>query len=193
MKEKIILLILLISSLIFPASSLLTAQGLSEPTKVTAIGDVYVSRVLPGSWKYNLKIWRDRMIDLVLIFNPLKRSQFELKLANKRLLEAQELSELGSCDKIDPLTSQYQEWMARVFAYLKVSKEKEWETGRFVVNLYRSLPQQKQVLERIEFLCPDKERGGKDLKRLSDDFKKEAESYWGLDQLRQFQQEMIQR
>jgi len=192
MRKKFLLLVLAISCLFFGITSSLGAQELSEPTKVTVIGDVYVSQVLPGSWKYPLKIWRDRIIDTVLIFNPLARYQFELKLANKRLLEAQEMAEKGSCDEVDSLINQYQKWIARVFGYLKTAKEQEWKTGRFVVNLYRSLPDQKQVLERIEFLCA-KESEGRDLKRLFDDHKKEAESYWGLNQLYRFHQEKVKR
>lgn len=194
MKKILLILLLVVFIFGFSAPTLLAKEEVSTPEKVTLIGGVYLSPVLPGSWKYYVKIWRDKLIDYLLIYDENKRYPFEVQLAHKRLLEAQELAEMGQCMKITLLVSKYQQWMDSVLNHLiTAGEEKDWERGRFIIEFYRYLPQQKQALERIEFFCPEERLDGKNLKTVFNDTKKRAESYWGLGQLQQFHQERIEQ
>lgn len=53
-----------------------------------------VAGKLPGDKLYFLKAWRDKLVEH-LFFNKFKKSEYFKKLANKRLIEAEKLLELG--------------------------------------------------------------------------------------------------
>lgn len=183
--------------LIFASKGIVFADTEAQVSpRVTLIDDnhsrVYVPAVLPGSWKYPLKIWRDRFFELVLAFDPLERSHFRLSLAHKRLLEIQELYERREFNKAASLVEQYQKLMEHVFLFADRLKGEEKENEVFMTSLYLSLPQQKKVIERIKFLSPKSEKEELRLKELEGTFSsfvEKANLYWGLDQLKKVQQE----
>jgi len=53
-----------------------------------------VAGKIPGDRFYSLKLWRDKIL-ASLYFSPLKKSEYLKQLANKRLVEAEKLLELG--------------------------------------------------------------------------------------------------
>lgn len=97
MKAFIFLSITILVILFLPASSFASTQALPPPIQVQY--DLPYPGVLPDNPLYFLKVARDRMI-LFFISTPLKKSQFELLQADKRLNAAYLLKNEGSKNDI---------------------------------------------------------------------------------------------
>lgn len=187
------LIVLFFISLLFPPPK--TAVGSSvqeEVTRVTLVDDgynrVYTPGVLPDSWKYPLKITRDKITEIFLFFDPAQQRLFKLKLAHKRILEIQEMCFEGKCQNLRFLMDEYREIMDELFGYLKKEKNR-----KLLNSFYASLPQHQRVIDALKKITGENDKEVRKLDSIFREYYKNIEAYWGLNQLRQFHFEMEKR
>lgn len=120
------------------------------------IGEVYTPRLLPDSPWYFLKVWRDGL-QLFFTFDPIKKLELKLTLANKRILEYQRVCELSPkiCERFKEWPERYAKWMREAEGDLEKVKAAGKDVTALVAKLEENLARQQAVLERVYQLVPE--------------------------------------
>lgn len=159
--KKIILLVALSFVFLFEVAPVVwgaedsVAQTPEGPT-FYQIGEVYTPRLLPDSPWYFLKVWRDGL-QLFFTSDPIKKLEFKLTLANKRILEYQRVCELNpkTCERFKEWPERYAKWMREAAGDLEKVKAAGKDVTALVAKLEENLARQQAVLERVYQLVPD--------------------------------------
>jgi len=107
-----------------------------------------VAGKVPGDRFYSLKLWRDKILGS-LYFSPLKKSEYFKQLANKRLLEAEKLLEIGRTSYFSQTLQQSLEYLEKGLNLLSSAPESQsqfWLKGEYEKDLQKHL----FVLERMK-------------------------------------------
>jgi len=100
-----------------------------------------VAGKVPGDRFYGLKIWRDKVL-ASLYFSPLKKSEYFKQLANKRLLEAEKLLEIGRTSYFSQTLQQSLEYLEKGLNLLSSAPEGQsqlWLKGEYEKDLQKHL------------------------------------------------------
>lgn len=107
-------------------------------------GTIYPG-VLPDHFLYKIKMIRDR-IWLFLTTNPLKKAELLLKLADKRLLAAQQLVDKGKNDLAVTTITKAEKYLERAVNQEKVAREKGIDTAELLQRLSGATLKHEEVL-----------------------------------------------
>jgi hypothetical protein len=138
--------------LVFAFGSVAFAQEIPEVTQdetVTA-QDLGISepKVLPDSPLYFLKNW-GRAIGLFFAFNPAKKAELRLKIANEKLMEAKKLAEMKKDPKlIEKTLNEFQNEIG------KISQESGENLKQFSEKLIHQQILHQKILEKLETQVP---------------------------------------
>lgn len=186
MKNIISILLLVFISYFFTTSLVFGMEGSSEPLAISTIDDGYLRAYSPTttavSWRYPLKLFKEKLKEVVLIFDPIAHYHYKLNLANVRLLEIQDLCQREKCNDINKLSVRYQRLMSEVLNYTDGIKIDDERYESLIASLYLSLLQQEVVINKIIYLS----NGGNaanTLKLIFEDEVEHAERYWGVSQI----------
>jgi len=111
--------------------SIAPSLSYAQEEAISEIGGVYTPRILPDSPWYIFKLIRDRF-QLFFTRGEVEKAQLELEQVNKRVLEFQQLCDIGKCEK-------YQK-MAGKFAGRMEKLEEKAERLRFSSEFTSGLP-----------------------------------------------------
>jgi hypothetical protein len=138
--------------LVFVLGSIALAQEIPEviqDEKVIA-KDLGISepKVLPDSPFYFLKNW-GRAIGLLFAFNPVKKAELRLKIANEKLMEAKKLVEMKKDPKlIERTLNEFQNEIG------KISQESGENLKKFSEKLIHQQILHQKILQRLEKQVP---------------------------------------
>jgi len=107
-----------------------------------------VAGKVPGDRFYSLKLWRDKLLGYLYV-SPLKKSEYFKQLANKRLLEAEKLLEIGRTSYFSQTLQQSLDYLEKGLKLLSSAHESEshlWLKGEYEKDLQKHLV----VLERMK-------------------------------------------
>lgn len=104
--------------------------------------------LLPDHPLYILKTIRDRIIDF-LIADPIKKAEFTLLAADKRLAAAAALVEKGKRELAESTASKGQVYLSRSLSEVKKAKSQGKEATVFVTKLKSALEKHEEVLRDI--------------------------------------------
>jgi hypothetical protein len=138
--------------LVFALGSIALAQEIPEVTQDEEVSaqDLGISepKVLPGSPFYFLKNW-GRAIGLFFAFNPAKKAELRLKIANEKLMEAKKLAEMKKDTKlIEKTLNEFQNEIG------KISKESGENLKQFSEKLIHQQILHQKILEKLETQVP---------------------------------------
>jgi len=186
MKNIVSFSLLLFMSYFFTISLVFGSENSSEQMAITTIDDGYLRAYSPTtttvSWKYPLKLIREKLQEVILIFDPIARYHYKLSLANVRLLEIQDLCQKGKCDDINMLSVKYRKQMSDILDYTDGIKIDDEKYESLITSLYLSLLQQKIVIDNIIYLSSE-ENAANSLKLIFEDDAQRVEDYWGVSQI----------
>ncbi len=120
------------------------------PVKTTAQAEfleTYQPTLLPDSPLYFLKTWWEN-IQLFFTFKEQAKADLYLKLANKRLIEAQKLTEKGKIELAQKILNKFQERMEKAISKLEALKETD-KKEILIEKLKENLSRQQAVLEKV--------------------------------------------
>jgi hypothetical protein len=137
---------------VFALGSVALAQEIPEVTQDEEVSaqDLGISepKVLPDSPFYFLKNW-GRAIGLFFAFNPAKKAQLRLKLANEKLIEAKKLAEMKKDPKlVEKTLNEFQNEIG------KISKESGENLKQFSEKLIHQQILHQKILEKLETQVP---------------------------------------
>jgi len=107
-----------------------------------------VAGKVPGDRFYSLKVWRDNFLGYLYV-SPLKKSEYFKQLANKRLLEAEKLLEIGRTSYFSQTLQQSSDYLEKGLNLLFSAPESQsqfWLRGEYEKDLQKHLV----VLERMK-------------------------------------------
>lgn len=154
------------------------------------IDDVYIPKYLPPHPFYLAKTVRDNL-RLFFTFDKVKKSQFYLDLANKRVLEIAGLTNKGDFSKIEDLLSNYQKNWNSFFNLINKMKVDEFDAP--AQKARRNFAKQKEILnylaETASAELSQKIKTG--LLTQEEKFNQFFNQFQGIDQLEKFQKELF--
>lgn len=132
--------------------------------------------LLPDSPLYFLKVARDRIVSF-LIFDPLKKAEFDLLTADKRLGAG--LSLVNKKQEKDDLAvstiSKGENYFEEAISKIKEAKRQGIETKEFLRKMSLAAKKHLEVLKQLEGKAPpNKKEGFKNLQKRVEDFEKEV-------------------
>ncbi|MBI4097723.1 MAG: hypothetical protein HY426_01670 [Candidatus Levybacteria bacterium] len=133
-------------------------QSLSpSPTPVMIDYQLPYPGILPGNPLYSLKMIRDRIMEF-LISDPLKKSNFYLLQADKRLASSLMLFEKGE-EKLGQTTlSKGQKYLEKSLDKAIEAKESKKDIGDIFARIKNSATKQKQEIEKLGAKSKDMEQ-----------------------------------
>lgn len=134
--------------------------------------------VLPGSPLYSVKMFRDKIME-ILISDPIKKADFYILQADKRLGSALLLFERGEDEAAYSTLSKGQKYLEKSLEKAIEGKNKKFETGDIFDRIKNSATKQKQEIETLIPKLKDDMR-----KQLEGDFKKAENIEKKADQLK---------
>ena len=151
----------------------ITPSPTATPTNVNY--DLPYPGLLPGTPLYSLKLARDKFLEIINT-DPLKKSNFYLLQADKRLATSMILFEIGKKEKGEETLSKGQNYLEKSLDNAILAKEQQKNISDILAKIrMSSAKQQEQIL--IFSKSSDKEIGDKlqqDLKR-AEELQKRAE------------------
>lgn len=147
-----------------------TASASGETMKEKSDYQLPYAGLLPDHPLYVLKTIRDRIIDF-LIADPVKKAEFTLLAADKRLAAAITLVEKGKSELAESTASKGEVYLSRSISLAKQAKSEGKETTSFVTKLKSALAKHEEVLGELS------ERTSGSAKERFTAMKAEAEKY----------------
>jgi hypothetical protein len=137
---------------VFALGSVALAQEIPEVTQDEEVSaqDLGISepKVLPDSPFYFLKNWR-RAIGLFFAFNPARRAELRLKIANEKLMEAKKLAEMKKNPKLmEKALNEFQNEIG------KISQESGENLKQFSEKLIHQQILHQKILQKLETQVP---------------------------------------
>ncbi len=115
--------------------------------------------VLPDNVLYPLKALRDRVMEYLTI-DPLKKAEFYLLQADKRLASAQALFEKGNFVLAEQAVSKGEKYFLTAFDQVKLAKEKGKDTRDIHDRLKRASAKHKEVINLLLSRAPQPIKNG---------------------------------
>lgn len=143
--KRLLLFLLVIGLLIVPSS--LAKENLTESARVEYT--LPYSGMLPDSPLYFLKAFRDRLI-ATFISDPIKKAEFDLLQADKRLSAAIALFEKGKKDLAESTISKGENYFEDGLKNLDLAKRQGREIGGLVTNMELSAKKHLEVLSKMK-------------------------------------------
>ena len=104
--------------------------------------------ILPGHILYPVKMLRDK-VWLFLAYNPLKKAELYLKLADKRLWSADLLYDKGKSELAIETATKAEKYLERAIDQERVAREAGEDTGSFLERIELASQKHEQVLIRM--------------------------------------------
>lgn len=147
--KKIAVLIFLSIFLVFgsrPIQAEKVLLPISPPVQTTVDYTLPYAGILPDHPLYFLKAMRDKILDLV-ISDPVKRIEFNLLMADKRLVMARELMEKGENDlSFSTLTKAEKYFEKAMLGLIKQRDTNKESTAGMVDKMVRASAKHKEVV-----------------------------------------------
>ncbi len=124
----------------------ITPTSIPPPTQI--VYELPYPGILPGSPLYSLKAIRDRIIEF-LISDPLKKADFYLLQADKRLAASLALFEKGEYALSETTLSKGQNYFEKSLEKGKEAKKIKGNVNEFYEKIKKSNLKQKQEIERL--------------------------------------------
>lgn len=183
--KRVTLLYLFVLFFIISTSRLVLADAnISRYPQAKLVNDGYEKAYQPSttfdSRSYSLKRLREDFTELSLVFNPIGRYHYKIKLANVRLLEIQDLCQRGKCGEISPLINAYNKNWTETMEFLDKFIEKENDMESLFTSMFISLRQNELMINRLILISDGQDKG--EINTLEKTFKKHkerAELFWG--------------
>ena len=166
MKKLIIIFLLLLT---FSGSTFAKEENPSPSPTPTPTPVQYVlpyPGLLPGSPLYPIKAARDKIIEF-LITDALKKADFYILQADKRLNAGILLSQLGKFDLAEETISKGENYLEMAIGRTKAAKEQNESVDERIVRLHLSALKHQEVIKMLI-----KEAGGEAKKGLDNDLKR---------------------
>ncbi|MFZ5810404.1 MAG: DUF5667 domain-containing protein [Chloroflexota bacterium] len=123
-------------------------------TALTAVTALAAQPSLPGEILYPVKITVEQA-QIALTIDPIRKSRLHLDFANRRLLEAEELSRLRRYEQIPPVLDEYGRQVDQAMSILKAQAQSpSQQTSTLTKELQLRLAQNIQQLTALEHTLP---------------------------------------
>ncbi len=127
-------------------------------TNIPSVGIVYnvayPGIVLPDNPLWPLKVLRDR-IWLSFTFNPIKKSELYLLLADKRLASAQVLYKKGKSELATSVLTKGEKYLEAAISEEKIAKAQGIDTSNLLHKLGMCSLKHRQVIDEITQIAPE--------------------------------------
>ncbi|MCG2686472.1 DUF5667 domain-containing protein [Candidatus Parcubacteria bacterium] len=150
MLKRVIVLCLAVS-LFF---SVVPGLSYAQEEAINEIGGVYTPRILPDSPWYIFKLIRDRF-QLLLTRGEVEKAQLELEQINKRVLEFQQLCDIGKCVKYQKMADNFAGRMEKLEEKAGRLKNEGRNVEELVEKLRESGLKHQAVLQRVYERAPE--------------------------------------
>lgn len=118
--------------------------------------------ILPDHPLYKVKLFRDRLLDF-LIRDPLKRSEFNLLMADKRLNMGMYLTEKEEYDLAEETVSKGEKYFVLALDEVKKAKDQGREVPRDLIQkLQTATTKHREVVTEIKSKSPENKQHGYD-------------------------------
>lgn len=134
--------------------------------------------VLPGTFLYNLKVLRDKITE-ILISDSVKKSDFYLLQADKRLAASLMLFEKGDHVLAETTLSKGQNYLEKSLEKAIKAREEEADANEITTRIKSSAVKQKQEIEKLI-----KRARGETVQKLKGDLKRAEELEKRVDQFK---------
>jgi len=148
---KKIIVFCLAMSLFF---SFVPGPAWAQEEAINEIGGVYTPRILPDSPWYIFKLIRDR-IRLFLTRDQVEKALLELEQINKRVLEFQQLCDIGKCEKYQKMAGKFARRMEKLEEKAQRLKNEGRNVEELIEKLRESGLKQQAVLQRVYERAPE--------------------------------------
>lgn len=148
------LMVLVIGVVLIFSFTFVTDPALAYDTSKVAVLNDYNPTLLPDSPFYFLKTWWEGIQEL-LTTNPVSKADLYLKLANKRMVEAEKLMEKGKVDLAKKLINQYQERIEKAIQKTEQAKGEGKDVSEIVAKLTANSVRQQEVLAKVYDKVPE--------------------------------------
>lgn len=148
------LMVLVIGVVLIFSFTFVTDPALAYDTSKVAVLNDYNPTLLPDSPFYFLKTWWEGIQEL-LTTNPVSKADLYLKLANKRMVEAEKLMEKGKVDLAKKLINQYQERLEKAIQKTEEAKGEGKDVSEIVAKLTANSVRQQEVLAKVYDKVPE--------------------------------------
>lgn len=136
----------------------MTDEGMMEQKEVDY--DLPYPGILPNHPLYFLKQFRDNVLDF-LIRDPLKRSEFNLLMADKRINMANFLANKGEYKMAEEISSEAEQYYTKAVDELTKAEEQGREiTNELVEKLSTASRKHRQVISDLEKSSPEEVKQG---------------------------------
>lgn len=151
-------------SLIFGKTTLAATQkitiNVANPTATPKIDyPLPYPGILPGHPLYSLKMLRDRLMDF-LIRDPLKKAEFLILMADKRLGAGKTLIESQKADLGQTTINKGEDYLIRAIETVKLAKEQGKDTSGLTVKLESSIAKHLEILGEVLQKAPEQAKPG---------------------------------
>ncbi|HEX6977239.1 MAG TPA: DUF5667 domain-containing protein [Patescibacteria group bacterium] len=124
------------------------------PTVGVVYNVAYPGIILPDSPLWPLKVLRDR-IWLSFTFNPVKKSELYLLLADKRLASAQVLYQKGKSELATSVLTKAEKYLEASVGEEKIAKEQGLDTSNLLHKLSLCSLKHREVIDQLVLYAPE--------------------------------------
>ena len=155
MSRKIFGAVLILTFILVPIFQ--TQSAFAKADSEVEVLDTYNPSLLPDSPFYFLKTWFEG-IQKFITLNPTSKAELQLKLANKRLIEAQKLAEKGKTELAQKLLDKFRERIEKATKKTEKAKDKGKNVDELVAKLQANSLRQQEVLLKVYEKVPTEAR-----------------------------------
>lgn len=155
MSRKIFGAILILTFILVPIFQ--TQSVFAKADSEVEVLDTYNPSLLPDSPFYFLKTWLEEIQEFITL-NPTSKAELQLKLANKRLVEAQKLAEKGKTELAQKLLDKFRERIEKAAKKTEEAEDKGKNVDELVAKLQANSLRQQEVLLKVYEKVPEQAR-----------------------------------
>lgn len=146
MSKKLLIFVLIGFTLVFVL--VVAKPTLAYDTSKIEVLDDYNPTLLPDSPFYFLKTWLEKIQELLTI-SSVSKAELYLKLANKRLVEAQKLMEKGKEDLAQKLLQKFEDRIQKAISKAEEAKGEGKDVEELITRLTANSVRQQEVLAKV--------------------------------------------
>lgn len=146
--KKIFLLVLILASL-FVVPFTFAKENVNSTESAKLVYNLPYPGLLPDNPLYFFKVLRDRVVDF-LISDPLKKAEFDLLQADKRLSMGIFLFEKGKHDLAESTISKGENYFEDAIKNIKEAKKQGRDTGGLLTTLENASKKHIEVLKDLQ-------------------------------------------
>jgi len=166
-------------------------QALAYDTSKLEVINDYQPTLLPDSSLYFLKTWWENL-QMFFTFNSVAKANLELKLANKRLVEAEKLIEKGKIDLAQRLLEKFQARIEKAIQRTEELKNQGQDVSELVAKLAANSARQQEVLAKVYNQVPTQAQEAilKAMEKSATGLSNAIENIQGLHKKQEFKKEI---